>query len=184
MKYRISSNTALILIDVQQGFDDPVWGSRNNPGAEKNIAKLLELWRNEKRPVLHVQHCSLEPDSPLRPDSPGCQFKHEAVPLEGEPVFQKTVNSAFIGTGLESYLRNNSINNLVIAGFTTDQCVSTSVRMAENLGFSVMLPEDATATFDRTGPDNKYYSAQEIHSINLVSLNDEFCEVIKTADLI
>jgi nicotinamidase-related amidase len=49
-------NAALIVIDVQKGFDDPQWGPRNNPDAEKIIATLLSTWRETARPVFHVQH--------------------------------------------------------------------------------------------------------------------------------
>ena len=183
MKDLISKNTALLIIDVQQGFDDPKWGRRNNPNAETNISCLISLWRSEKRPVIHIQHCSVEPGSPLRPELPGCQFKPEATPIEGEPVFKKTVNSAFIGTELESYLRNNGIEHIVIVGLTTDHCVSTTTRMAGNFGFKVLLVSDATATFDRIGPDGKEYIAEDIHAVHIASLNDEFCNVVKTESL-
>ncbi len=184
MEHLISSNSALLLIDVQQGFDDPKWGLRNNPDAESNIALLIGSWRDKKRPVIHVQHCSTEPDSPLRPELPGCQFKPEANPIEGEPVFKKTVNSAFIGTELESYLKNSGIEHLVIVGLTTDHCVSTTTRMAGNLGFTVVLVSDATATFDRIGPDGKKYTADDIHAVHIASLNGEFCDVTTTDSLI
>jgi len=183
MKDLISKNTALLIIDVQQGFDDPKWGRRNNPNAETNISCLISLWRSEKRPVIHIQHCSVEPGSPLRPELPGCQFKPEATPIEGEPVFKKTVNSAFIGTELESYLRNNGIEHIVIVGPTTDHCVSTTTRMAGNFGFKVLLVSDATATFDRIGPDGKEYIAEDIHAVHIASLNGEFCNVVKTESL-
>ena len=184
MDNSIPSNTALLIIDVQQGFDDPKWGRRNNLDAEANISRLISLWRSEKRPVIHIQHCSVEPDSPLRPELPGCQFKPEATPIEGEPVFKKTVNSAFIGTELESYLRDNGIEHIVIVGLTTDHCVSTTTRMAGNLGFKALLVSDATATFDRKGPDEKEYMAEDIHAIHITSLNGEFCSVITTDSLI
>ena len=125
----------------------------------------------------------MESDSPLRPELPGCQFKPEAAPIEGEPVFKKTVNSAFIGTKLESYLRDNGIEQIVIVGLTTDHCVSTTTRMAGNFGFKVLLVSDATATFDRKGPDGKEYMAENIHAIHIASLNDEFCSVITTDSL-
>ena len=98
MKARIPEKTALLIVDVQLGLDDPKWGRRNNPGAEANISRLIRLWRSQKRPMVHIQHCSVEPDSSLRPNLPGWQFKPEAKPIEGEPVIKKTVNSAFIGT--------------------------------------------------------------------------------------
>ncbi len=130
-------NPALLLIDVQLGFDNPVWGTRNNPTAEANIARLLATWRRQNLPVIHVRHASTEPNSPLRPDAPGFGFKPEAEPLPTEKQFQKTVNSAFIGTNLEAYLRTEGISALGIVGPTTDHCVSTSSRMAGNLGFDV-----------------------------------------------
>jgi hypothetical protein len=95
---------ALLLIDVQQGFEDVKWGIRNNPHCETNIARLLADWRRNGRPVTHVQHRSTKPDSPLRPELGGCAFKSEAQPVAGEAVFGKSFNSAFIGTALDSYL--------------------------------------------------------------------------------
>ena len=127
---------------------------------------------------------SEEPDSPLRPEASGNAFKPEAMPHDGEPVFQKTVNSGFIGTGLEDYLRREGIESLVIAGMTTDHCVSTTARMAENLGFDVVVVEDATATFERTGPDGVRYSAEQMHRVELASLDGEFASVRSAADVL
>ena len=114
----LSSHTALLLVDVQQGLDEPRWGARNNPGAERNIAALLAAWRQAGRHVIHVQHMSQEPTSPLRPDHPGNAFKPEAAPQPHEAIVQKRVNSAFIGTTLEAQLRSHGIEHLVIAGIT------------------------------------------------------------------
>lgn len=174
-------NVALVIIDVQTGFDDPSWGSRNNPDAEARIELLLSEWRKNSQPVIHVQHCSLEPTSPLRPDQPGNEFKDEARPIAGEKQLTKTVNSAFIGTDLEEYLRSCAIESLVIVGLTTDHCISTTTRMAGNLGFKVSLVSDATATFDRRGADGTQYSASDIHNVHLASLNGEFC-VVRTTE--
>ena len=176
--------TALLLIDVQQGLDDPRWGARNNPEAEQRIADLLAHWRATGRPVIHVQHLSLEPGSPLREDAPGHAFKVEARPLAGEPVFQKHVNSAFIGTDLEAHLRRHGIDGLVIVGITTDHCVSSTTRMAGNLGFSVTLVDDATATFERSGPDGTHFSADLMHRVALASLHGEFATVRSTKDVL
>lgn len=175
---------ALLLIDLQLGLDDPKYGARNNPDAERNVARLLEAWRARNAPVIHVQHMSTEPDSPLRPELPGNAFKPEAIPAPGEPVFQKQVNSAFIGTALEQHLRDRGITDLVIVGITTDHCVSTSVRMAANLGFRVTLVSDGTATFERRGPDGAHFTAQQMHDAAIASLHGEFATVRRTAEIL
>jgi nicotinamidase-related amidase len=173
---KISTNTALILIDVQNYFDNPENGKRNNPNAEENMATLLNIWRKSNRPVIHIQHIS----NPSLPHHPGRDIKEIVAPIQEEPVIIKNVNSAFIGTNLENYLKEARIESLVIVGLTTDHCVSTTTRMAKNLGFTPFIVSDATATFERISFDGKLYSAEEIHNLALVSLHEEFATVIDT----
>jgi len=176
-----SRQIALILIDIQQGFDDlTYWGARNNPTAEANAVRLLQAFRLGGRPVFHVQHCSTTPTSPLRPGQPGCEFKPEVKPLSSEFIIRKQVNSAFIGTDLEARLRALDISTVVIAGLTTAHCVSTSTRMAGNLGFRVLLAADACATNAQTGHDGRAYDAETVHALALASLHGEFAEVSDT----
>ncbi|MEO8971364.1 MAG: cysteine hydrolase family protein [Ktedonobacteraceae bacterium] len=183
MKY-FSKNAALLLIDVQKGFDDPVWGRRNNSSAETNMATLLQAWRQTGRPVFHIQHSSLNPHSPLHADSPGHMIKDLVHPQGKEPVFQKQVNSAFIGTDLEARLRTDGITTLIITGLTTNHCVETTTRMAGNLGFDTYLVSDATATFDRPGPDGVLHTAEEIQAMTLVNLHQEFATIVTTDDVL
>jgi nicotinamidase-related amidase len=180
----ITNNTALIIIDVQDGLDEPRLGKRNNPNAESNMARLLAEWRAKGRPIYHVQHMSTEPNSPLRPELPGNAIKRIVAPQGDEPVIQKTVNSAFIGTDLEDRLKKAGIESVVIIGLTTNHCVSTSVRMADNLGFTTFVVEDATAAHDGKGYDGTYYPAETLHAIELVSLHGEFATVVKTDQLL
>ncbi|GET31510.1 putative isochorismatase family protein YrdC [Prolixibacter bellariivorans] len=177
---------ALLLVDIQQGFEDPAYwgGGRNHPDAEKNAARLLEVWRNHGFPVIHVKHNSVLPQSPLAEGKPGNAIQTVVQPNEGEPVIGKTVNSAFIGTDLEQRLHDNDIRQLVVVGLTTDQCISTTVRMAGNLGFDTYVVNDATATFPKAGFDGKHYSAETIHETALASLNEEFATVLNTEDII
>ncbi|HEX9797645.1 MAG TPA: cysteine hydrolase family protein [Anaerolineales bacterium] len=179
-----ADGTALLVIDVQQGFDDPGWGQRNNPHAEANIARLLAHWRGASRPVLHAQHHSALPHSSLAPGQPGNDIKPEVSPHADEPVFGKTVNSALIGTDLEAHLRRHGIKRLVLVGLTTDHCVSTTARMAANLGFEVAVVSDASATFERTGPDGRRYSADDMHATALASLHGEFASIVDTQQLL
>ena len=179
-----SSETALLVIDVQQGMDNPRLGKRNNPDAERRIADVIGAWRAAGRPVIHVQHDSVEPQSELRPDRPGNAVKPEGKPIDGEPVFRKNVNSAFIGTNLESYLRERGIENLVLVGLTTEHCVSTSARMGANLGFGITIVADATAAFEHKGYDGKHYSAEEVHNVELANLNREFATIRESRDVL
>ena len=144
------------------------------------LPSFSRAWRKSALPIFHIQHCSNEKDSPLRPGSPGNEIKQIVAPNLGEAVLQKNVNSAFIGTKLESELGKKQVDSLVVVGLTTDHCVSTTARMAGNLGFDTYVVSDATATFDRTGPDGKLYSAEEIHAANLASLHNEFAKVVST----
>ena len=184
MLMRDTSAVALLVIDVQQGLASPSLGLRNNPQAESNMAKLLAAWRERELPVVHIQHCSTKPDSPLRPELPGNVFKQEVQPLANEQVFRKAVNSAFIGTGLEQFLHDSDISQLVIVGLTTDHCVSASTRTASDLGFDVTLISDATAAFERSGYDGVHYSGDEIHRVNLVSMDGEFCRIRSTVEIL
>lgn len=175
---------ALIVIDVQQGMDDPRFGERNNPDAEQRIADLLAAWRAAGRPVIHVQHASLESESVFREDRPGHALKREVLPEEGEPLFKKHVSSAFIGTDLEKYLRERGITDLVMVGMTTEHCVSTTARMGGNLGFNVTVVADATATFGLTGYDGTHYPADVIHGAELASLDKEFATIREAREVI
>lgn len=180
----IPKTAALVIIDVQKGFDDPRWGTRNNADAEENIAILLAGWRETGRPVFHVQHMSTSESSPLHPGQEGNEIKDLVKPERGEPLIQKTVNSSFIGTNLESLLREKHCETLVITGLTTNHCVETTTRMAGNLGFNTYLVSDATATFNRTGPDGRVYTADEIQAVSLANLNEEFATIISTKQVL
>lgn len=176
--HKLPENTVLIVIDVQKAFENPSWGQRNNLTAESNIADILARWRAAHRPVIHVHHRSSRPESLFHFDLPGFEVKSEGLPLAGEPVIYKSVNSGFIGTDLERQLRQRGAETVVIVGLTTDHCVSTTTRMAGNLGFDTYLVEDATATFERRSPAGRLISAEEMHETALASLNEEFATIV------
>ncbi|WP_078380585.1 cysteine hydrolase family protein [Sutcliffiella halmapala] len=174
----------LIVIDVQKGFNDPSWGTRNNPNAEEKMLQLLSSWRKHEYPIIHVQHVSQNPQSTLHPSHPGFSQKKGFEPQEDEYLIRKKVNSSFIGTELDSYLKNNGFETLVIVGLTTNHCVSTTARMAGNLGYRTFVCHDATACFNSVSYDGIHFEAEEVHRLALTSLHKEFAEVVSVKDVI
>ena len=181
-----AKNPVLLLIDIQKGFENEAhWGgNRNNKDAEQKCATLLDKWRSLKLPIFHIMHESQDPNSLLHPSKPGFELQDLIQPKKHEPLIVKDVNSAFIGTDLEQQLKDKAITTLVIAGLTTNHCISTTTRMAGNLNFKTFLISDATATFDRIGLNGEKYDAELIHQTALASLNEEFATVINLKSLI
>jgi nicotinamidase-related amidase len=176
---------ALIVLDVQRGFDDgSYWGERNNPRCEENIAALLAGWRRAGRPVIFVRHDSREPGSPLAPGQPGNAFK-DVVRGEPDVLVVKHVNSAFYGEpDLHAWLQAAGIRELVISGITTNHCCETTARMAGNLGYRVLFALDATHTFDRRGPDGEVIPADRLAQVTAANLHGEFATVVSAAELL
>ncbi|KAB8076724.1 Isochorismatase-like protein [Aspergillus leporis] len=212
--------TALVLIDNQAAFTHPThWGtSRSNPSYEHNIQSLIQAFRaaieeqsegGNLKEIIHIFHSSTSTTSPLHYDAPGnaIQPLDIARPASdgSEPVMWKCVNSSFIGTDLETHLRARGIRQVLFAGLTTDHCVSTTVRMAANLGVvdrypdepptlnpkngfhnqarvdrgRIILVADATATWAKGG-----FDAETVHAVSVASLAGEFADIMKTGDVV
>jgi len=173
-------NIALLLVAVQRGWDEPYWGRRNNPGAEANLAALLKGFRAAELDVIHIRCDSRDPGSPLHPGEPGNAFKPEAAPLPGEAVFRISGHCAFASTELAAHLRGRGIGRLVIAGFTTGHCVSSTARTACELGFKTVVLRDACVAFELDDMDGNRVPAQVLHDAGLTDLHGEFAMVLPT----
>ena len=173
---------ALIVIDVQAGFDDPVWGRRDNPECEANVASLIAAWREAERPIVVVRHDSVSQGSPLRPGQPGNDLRPG---IEGDVLITKQVNSAFYGDpDLHAWLTERGIERLTICGVTTNHCCETTARMAGNLGYDVTFVFDATHTFDRIGPDGVVIPAEDIARVTAANLHGEFATIRRTGEIL
>ncbi|MDJ0958832.1 MAG: cysteine hydrolase family protein [Arenicellales bacterium] len=186
---KFDDTTALLLIDVQKGVNDTQYyggktGRRNNPDAEANIAALLTEWRRAGGRVAFTRHDSREAGSPLKLSLESGSQLDGLEPAQGDIVVTKDVNSGFIGTPLEVELRRAGIQRLVVAGFFTNFCVETTVRMAGNMGFDTYLVHDACATMNRVGLDGTDYDPDLVHGMSVASLHGEFCTALSTRDAI
>ncbi len=176
--------TALLVIDVQSGFDDPVWGPRNNPECEANVAALIAAWRRAGRAVVFVRHDSVVADSPLRPDQPGNDLK-PVVAGRPDLLVTKQVNSAFMGEpDLHRWLQDRGMKGVAIVGIQTNYCCETTARVAGNLGYETLFVLDATHTFDLPAHGGGIITADELVRVAATNLQGEFADVVMTADLI
>jgi nicotinamidase-related amidase len=179
------SRYALVVVDVQQGFEDEAfWGPRNNPACDANIEALVAHWAASGRPLVLVRHDSDEEGSPLRRDTAGNRLK-PYLTATPDLLVTKNVNSAFLGSpDLHAWLVERDVPGIVVCGITTNHCCETTARMGGNLGHDVLFALDATHTFDRTGPDGATMTADELARATATNLHDEFATVVRTVELL
>ena len=175
---------ALLIIDMQKCMADPAAGPRNNPGAERNISRLLERWRACGAAVVHIRHISRSPASLFAPGQPGANFQEPFQPLAGAHVVEKNVPDAFINSALERWLRVRGLERVVIVGVSTNNSVEASARTAGNLGFDTIVVADATFAFAKTDYAGTARSAAEVHAMALANLDGEYATVTDTQDLL
>ncbi|KAB7744704.1 isochorismatase family protein [Nostocoides sp. F2B08] len=185
MPTSLPADTALVVVDVQSGFDDPTWGRRNNPACDDNIARLIKAFSRSGRPVVYVRHDSRDPSSPLHPASEGNALKPYLGEHRPDVVISKSVNSSFHGSpDLHEWLTRAGVTGVVIAGITTNHCCETTARVGGNLGYTVHFALDATHTFDRESPDGTLLTADELSRATATNLHGEFATVVTTEEVL
>ena len=180
----LDRNTALVIVDVQNAMDSPVWGERNNPELLPNLRRVLERWRELGWPVYLVADDSPNPNSPYHPGQPGNDFKAELAPIDGEYVVRKSTGSAFVGTDLEHQLRRAGHQTLVVGGFMTNKCVEATVRVAADLRFAVYVLADATATVGQSDRRGRWWEADDVHNLALANMQSEQTHAIDVEELL
>ncbi len=165
--------TALLLIDIQDFYFPGGRSALVEPEkAAKNAARLLEYFRKEKMPVIHVRHNA----------EPGGKINDIVKPLPDEKIFSKSAVNCFVGTDLLSFLKTGKIDSLVICGMQTHMCVEAATRAASDLGFKCILIHDACATKDLTFGD-KVIKAEDVHYVTLATLKS-YAKVESTAEFL
>lgn len=181
---RLPEKAALIIINAQIGLLDATQAGRSNSEAEQNIARLLKVWRIQKRPVIHVKHVSNNPQSAFFRASKGVDFLPEFIPAGAETVLEKTKSSAFAETALSDLLRDQDISDLVLAGFTANDCIDSTARDAAEQAFTNYVVGDATAMFDLRDSNGKLMKAERLQRLTMANLNAFYAKVVSTDDVL
>lgn len=175
---------ALVIIDIQNDyFPGGAYALHEPEAAAARAAELLAAFRASGESVIHVQHVWDAPDAEFMvPGTDGVEIHAAVAPLEGEPVVQKAMPNAFLGTDLEQRLRGAGIDELVVAGMMTSMCVDATVRAAADLGFTVTVASDACAapSLSFGGVD---VDAPAVHAAFLAALADSYATVVPTREL-
>ena len=179
----LGPRSVLLPIDNQRGFSGPLWHRHQTRAADSYGLRLLDCWRTLAFPIIHIKHDSIDPSSPLRPGHPGNAFRPGFGPLQGEGLVSKSVNAAFIGTDLELRLRRLDVQTVVLFGYSIDMCVSTTARVASNLGYRTIVVADASACADIIDAHGRIHAA-DLARAHLATLNNEFADVVNTDDVI
>lgn len=171
------NNMALLIVDVQKAMIE------DHPYHEKelleNIGGLLKTARQNRLEIIYVRHNGRIGDE-LEPHTEGWEIDASVSPKPTEKIFDKKFNSAFKGTGLKEYLSEKNIDTIVLVGMQTEYCIDTTCKVAFEYGFSVLIPEGTTATYDNasfSGVVIAQYYEQEIW-------NNRFAEVIPLEGII
>ena len=164
--------TALLLIDIQEFYFPGGKLPLENPEAASEKASwVLKLFRDQKLPVIHIQHFG---GSPIHPN---------VAPMPGEKVITKKEANAFDGTDLLDYLKSLHVKRLVLCGMQTHMCLEAATRAAYDYGFTCIVVQDACATRALKWGD-RTVSAADVHASTLASLDRFYAKVVNAADLI
>ncbi|MFO1147742.1 MAG: cysteine hydrolase family protein [Alsobacter sp.] len=174
---------AVVIIDAQREYVD---GRLPLPGvgpALHVIAGLLHRARVLDTPILHVVHRGRE-GGLFDPTTAHFDIADEAAPTGGEPVVEKGLPNAFADTDLAGLVKATGRRDLVLAGFMTHMCISSTARAATDLGLRVTIAADACATRDLPGPmGDGVIAAADVHRTALAELADRFAIVCRAADI-
>ncbi|WP_028974806.1 cysteine hydrolase family protein [Spirochaeta cellobiosiphila] len=163
---------ALLIIDVQQALmeESPFKGEE----VISNIKTLAELCRKKNIEVIYVQH---NDDEDLSKGSTGWQICTAIEPRPSEKIFHKRYNSAFKNTGLKEYLDQKGIQQLLLTGMQTEYCVDTSLKVAFEYGFNIIIPELTNTTIS-----NEYFTGERIYEYYNFKIFDKRFGVVQKLD--
>ena len=176
------SDSVLVIIDEQREYVDgklPLSGINN---AIRESAKLLERARKSGTPVIHVVHNGRKGGGLFNPDEKFVEIVAPLTPVNGEQIVVKSLPDAFAGTSLEEFVQRTGRKELIVIGFMTHLCVSSTVRAASSRGYKTTVVASATATRDLPGVGGGVIHAADVQQASLAALADRFAVVVAGVD--
>ncbi|AWJ87876.1 cysteine hydrolase (plasmid) [Azospirillum sp. TSH58] len=172
-------SAVLVLIDAQREYTEGALPLVGVEAAVAEAARLLELARKAGTPVFHIVHHGKPGGALFNPEGPLSGIVAPLIPLDGETVVVKHLPNAFAGTDLDALIRATGRKELIVAGFQTHMCVSSTVRAALDLGWRTTVVDAASATRDLPDGAGGVIPAEALHRANLAALADRFAVVVK-----
>ena len=174
-------DSVLIMIDCQNTYRKGLMQLVGVEAAILEAKNLLELARELKVPVIHIQH-DAGVGSPYDVTAEIGSICDEVAPIAGEPVITKNYPNSFVNTDLDEQLKALGTKNIVLAGFMTHMCVNSTALGGFNLGYSVTVVANATATRSLQAANGKALSAQEVHDGAIASTRDLYAAIVDTTE--
>lgn len=173
---------ALVVIDVQKEYFSgalPITHPHDHLG---NILRVMDAAGKSEIPRVVVQHTFTQPDKPFfQRGTPTWELHADVAARPHELKIEKNLPGSFTGTELESWLRKNGVDTVVIAGYMTHMCCDTTARQAVHRGFNVEFLSDATGTLPLDNSAGKV-TAEELQRSILCAQQMMLSEVISTRD--
>jgi len=170
-------DSALILIDIQNTYRKGVMQLTNVEPAISEAQKVLKIAREQKIPVIHIQH-DAGVGSPYDITTDLGAIASEVAPIAGEGIIVKKYPNAFVKTELDAELQALGIKNIILVGFMTHMCINSTAHGAFNLGYSPTIIASATATRPLLSINGKVLSAEEVQMGALASTSDLYAVVV------
>ena len=175
------TNSVLVIIDAQREYVDGKLPLDGIGTSIKEASQLLARARKAGTPIIHVVHKGKSGGALFNPDGPYFEIVGDLAPKPDETIIKKTLPNAFAGTNLEEALARIGRKNLIVVGYMTHMCVSSTVRAAIDRGYRSTIVARATATRDLPVPGGGVVTASSIQSASLAALADRFAAVVQSA---
>lgn len=175
-----TSKTALLVIDAQESFRHrPYWSDEDLPLFVERLQALIDGARAQSIPIIQIFHVE---DSGAFSVASGHVTTLDGITIEPDVVFQKRSHSALVGSGLDSWLAEHGIRQVIISGIRTEQCCETTARHCSDLGYGVNYVTEATLTFPMTDRRGRQWSSEEIKARTELVLDGRFARIISVEE--